>query len=353
MKMTMIRRIAFSLTMALAVVSLARPAVAQTTVPSTTLSATIGATDQQFSVANAGTIAVGYTLMVDKEAMTVNAVSGNFVTVQRGTNSSPASGHVASQTVYYGPPASGTSRGPFWPRDPELGTCTLSAENYSVRLVPITGRIWACTNGQWANQIDTFMFVDPGACQSGVSGNSTGTNGLTVIGSSAPVVQAQTSGSGTNTHFYDCNLPIPSRPNVLTAVYVVDVNFYYGVQTTGLGTQAVTLASGMLNFVPVFTYVTLPVAGNSETAQSILAASRTRADSGTLVMTPTAANFNVATTTAGSFYTVKFTPSAPFAMSLDGTQYHLNVGLLNTATSATITNSPGFVVHYRILQIGI
>lgn len=192
-----------------------------------------------------------------------------------------------------------------------------------------------------------YYWVPPGACATGVSGNGSGTQQLTTVGASfAPVIQASTSGVGTNTHTFTCNIAPPTYLVTSgTGVVITDATFFYGVQTTGLGTQAAVLASGTMNGVIVFSYVDLPTAGASETPSTV---TPVRADSGTLTIAPAVASFNVATTTAGAFYSAKFTPAS-------GTLVHktvnralwMVVSLLNTATSATVTNSPGVLVHYR------
>jgi hypothetical protein len=180
-----------------------------------------------------------------------------------------------------------------------------------------------------------------------VSGNATGTQGYTVLGTapSIPVVQAQTSATGTNTHYYSCNLAMPGRLAVARAAWVVDTVFYYGVQTTALGTQVATLASGTMNSKTVFNSIGYPTAAASETATGLAEAAR--ADAGTLTITPVVASFNTGTTTAGEFFSAKFIPANPIAVSTDSQQLYLLVSLLNTATSATVTNSPGVLVHYR------
>ena len=191
-------------------------------------------------------------------------------------------------------------------------------------------------------------WVAPGNCNASVSANGTGTNGLTTTGASVtPVVQAQTSVTGTNTHTFVCNIApagailVASGTNGLA---VTDAVFFYGVQTTGLGTQVATLASGTMNSAIVFSTIAYPVPGASETPSAV---TPVRADTGSLVISPAVAAFNVATTTAGSFYAVKFTPSAPILYNTDLTQLLLTVSLVNTATSATVTNSPGVLVHFK------
>lgn len=190
-------------------------------------------------------------------------------------------------------------------------------------------------------------WVPPGACNSTVSGNGTGTNGLTTAGTSGtPVVQAQTSNVGTNTHTFICNITPPYF--IVTSgsgLQIVSATFFYGVQTTGLGTQVATLASGTMNSSTVFSYIAYPTPAVGETASTV---TPVRADSGTLTITPVVASANVATTTAGAFYSMTFTPaSGTLAWKTDLRQLLLTVSLLNTATSATVTNSPGVLVRFR------
>jgi hypothetical protein len=188
-------------------------------------------------------------------------------------------------------------------------------------------------------------WVKPGDC-SGTTANATGTNGLTVVGASNKnVIQVQSTNVGTNTHIYACEIAPPSFiVSATTGLAVVDAVFAYGVQTTGLGTQAAVLASGTMNAVQVFNTITYPAAGAGETPSTV---TPVRGDTGTLVITPAVASANVATTTAGAFVTTTFTPATAIPVSTDFKDLMLQVGLLNTATSATITNSPGVLVHFR------
>lgn len=337
------------------------PVFAQTTVTQTTLNGAVSAPSQGVpattivltsatGVAGPTASQPGSELFVDQEAMLVTSISGTVAQVIRGYDSSPTSPHNSGAIVYAGPTA-GITGSPYVFTDPAIGPCTSGNELYSLRINTRTGRLWQCTAGYWANVIDAFMFVPAQYCQSSVSGNGTGTNGYTSIGTapSLPVVQAQTSVTGTNTHYYVCSLiPDTSRFAAAKSVYIVDAEFYYGVQTTGLGTQVAVLASGTMNAKTVFTSITYPVPGAAETATGMTEA--VRADAGTLLIAPVVASFNVGTTTAGEFFSAKFTPATPLIVSTDHQQILLTVSLLNTATSATITNSPGLIVHYRLAQ---
>lgn len=350
---TMLRRYFVAALVAAAALALPITATAQTSVTTTTTSAAVTNTATSVTLASTTNVVAGAELFMDTEAMLVNAVNTTtgVVQVNRGFDGTKSSPHISGSTVYVGP-TSGVTGTPFVFADPQIGSCTASAQVYDPTINVQNGRIWSCTNGQWMNVRDAYVFIGPGECNGSVSGNATGTNGLTTLGTapSIPVVQDDTSVTGTNTHYYTCTIPVPSRTNAVKAAYVVDVQFYYGVQTTGLGTQVAVLASGTLNGKTVFQTIGYPAAAASETPTGLAEAAR--ADSGTLTITPVVASANVATTTAGEFYTMTLAPASPIAISTDRTQYLFTVSLLNTATSATITNTPGFLVHYRTLQAG-
>jgi hypothetical protein len=341
---------------ALFVLGLSSAAYAQQTVNTTTLTTALtnATTSKTVVLGSVSNIVAGSGLFMDSEAMSVVSVNSTAKTVQviRGVDGTKVASHAANITVYSGPTSGITGSGPFWNSDPAFGTCTLSSEQYSLHINVQNGRVWACTASTWLNSTDSFVWFPSTACNSSVSGNSTGTNGYTVLGTapSIPVVQASTSASGTNTHYYTCTITPPSRINVSKSAYVVDVQFLYGVQTTGLGTQVAVLSSGTMNAKTVFQYINYPASAASETAAGL--AEATRADAGSLTITPVVGSFNVGTTTAGEFYSALFIPATPIAVATDLRQLLFTVSLLNTATSGTITNSPGFFVHYRTLSAG-
>lgn len=341
---------------------------AQTALSSTTLSAAVNGPAGSGSIGGSvqNTIQLTSTtniiarqsmIYVDNELMSVQAVpTSGLVQVTRGAEGTRASSHASGATVYFSTGTGGNiiaqnlsqTASAFIKLDPS-GSCTSTL----LQVLPVinvnNARRWNCIGSVWMVD-DGLVVLGPGGCGSGESGNATGTNGLTVTGASfIGTIQAQTSASGTNTHYYSCNLN--NIMSALTAsptrnVAVIDATFFYGVQTTELGTQATTLASGTLNSITVFSKIAMPAAGTSETPSTV---TPVRADSGTMALLPAVANFNVATTTAGAFYSEKVTPGAPVFLTTDGTQYFFNVALLNTATSATITNSPGVLVHYAYI----
>jgi hypothetical protein len=318
-------------------------AAAQSALTQTTLSAAAAASDTTVTVASVTGITATNYAAVDKEIMLVQSVdtTNKILTVSRGATGSKAAGHVSGATVSVSAPNN------FLNSDP-TGTCTSSSQPVLPQISIPSGRQFNCINGQW--MIDglalPFAWSD---CQSAVSGNSTGTNGYTVAGASnTPVVQAQTSVTGTNTHTYVCKVQIETAL-LNRGISITDFVFYYGVQSGALGTQAAVLASGTFNGSTVFSTITYPTAGASETASTV---TPVRADSGTLVIAPVAASFNTATTTAGAFYTAKFTPAAAIGpLSTDQQDVILTVTLQNTATTATITNSPGGILHYAVFPL--
>lgn len=345
-----------ALIVAVTLLTLSASAFAQTyTLNSTTLSAAVASTDSTVSLTSAsaatnssfGSVAVGQYLWVDQEFMQITAVSGTTATVQRRNRPTQ---HASGQTVYIG---SGSA---FQKIDPPIGVCTLANQG-DPWINIISGDTWRCLSSQWLNVVDAYAFVGPGNCYYSTSGGTltaqtgvgvTGNIGLGLVNAGTtppgtPVIQIATTTAGTATNTISCLVPVPSRVNPSRGVYVADATWVYGVQQTGLGTQAVVLASGTLNGVAAFGKIVLPALGTSETPSTVAQA---RWDSGTMVLTPTAANFNVATTTAGAFVTQKIAPGAPVAMTTDLTSYYVNFSVLCTATSATTLNVAGVLIHY-------
>lgn len=340
-------------------------ALGQTTTTSTTLSAAIGTSDTTMLVASAtgftarGTLQQDVTLaMVDRELMSIATVNGTVIGVIRGRDGTPVTPHASGAQVWVGP----ASNGPFIANGAQIGgqstlsgACTAANLPYLPMILTATGDAYTCPtsgpqNGTWTIQQRQPAITSTGqawvTCTGAVSGNSTGTNGFTTVGTNAVgVYNLQTSNSGTNTHVYTCTFN--PRYNTLTnrGVSVTKVEFFYGVQSNALGTQASTGSSGTFNSVQVFNTITYPTAGASETASSNTLG---RADSGTLVLTPAVASFNTATTTAGTFYSELFTPATPITFNTDLQQMQITIALQCAATTATITNSPGAIVYYTI-----
>jgi len=189
-----------------------------------------------------------------------------------------------------------------------------------------------------------IYWVPPGNCNTTASGNTTGTQGQTISGASAmPVVQAQTSVTGTNTVTFICNISPPqSIKTTGTGLGILDAIFTYAVVTGPLGTQVATLSSGTMNGSTVFSYVAYPTPVGAQTPSTV---TPVRADANTLVITPVVASFNTTTTTAGSFFAAKFTPAAPIAWKTDLRQLLMTVTLQGLASTPYTINSAGVLLH--------
>jgi hypothetical protein len=222
----------------------------------------------------------------------------------------------------------------------------------SVDLTPRTSffdKVRGILHAQGYSNANPYNYwVPPGACQGSTAGTLGGTNGLTTAGASLTAVSqvSTTAAGGPNTHTFVCNITPPSVVVTSgTGLQIISADFMYGVQTTTLGTQACVPASGTWNGATVFSTITYPTPGAGETPSTV---TPVRADSGTQVQLPVCASANIATTTAGAFVSQRFTPATgtlPFATDLK--QLLLTVALLNTTTSATITNTPGVLVRYQ------
>lgn len=294
---------------------------------------------------------------------TVTAITGSTLTATDAMTSCTAPGYTACNFVYWTTGSSlsitTTAATAFTPGNVVVSFCTTTGGNVTT-CTPASYNV--ATAGvstiQPSGGNSGAYWVPPGNCyyttsggtfaaQSGVGVSGNVGLGLVVGGTTAgfiPVLQVATTNSGTATNTISCLINPPSSVGVTgRGVNLVDATFFYGVQQTGLGTQVAVLASGTMNGVAVFSKVAFPVAAGSETPST---GAPTRADAGTLVITPVVASSNVATTTAGSYYSVKFAPATPFSLTTDLTQYYVNLTVLATATSATTVNTPGVMIHY-------
>jgi hypothetical protein len=172
--------------------------------------------------------------------------------------------------------------------------------------------------------------------------------GLNVVGaSSVPVMQvATTNAASVSVNTISCVINPPSTVGVTgRGVNLTDAVVFYGIQQAGgvNATQASVAASGTFNGTTVFDKITMPTPGSAETPSTV---TPVRADAGNLGYTPAAASFNSLVTTAGAFFTQKFTPATAFGLTTDLTIYHINFTVLCNTTQATTINVAGVMVHF-------
>lgn len=282
-----------------------------------------------------------------------NSITAGTTSLAASQTSCAAPAYTACNFVYW--PGSGTAitdtttfATAFAEGNVVIAFCTTTTDDVNV----CTPASWNLPNTSYSvGQVSTTgsYFVSARNCFGFVSGNADTGNATYAVGGSSnhPEFQLVTTNSGTNTHTFKCDITPPTFLTSGRAASITSVDFYYGVQTTALGTQVATLASGTMNSQEVFQYVDYPAAGAAETPSTEVPV---RADSGTLTITPTVGSFNVNTTTAGRYYTVTFTPATALAIETTRRQYYVNVALLNTATSGTETNTVGARVSYSILR---
>jgi len=208
--------------------------------------------------------------------------------------------------------------------------------------------VWV--GGQGYSRTNPYAYwVPPGACAGSTSGTAAAGSGYTTTGASnTPVVAVVSNpgGSSAKTTTFICTITPPSWIVTSgTGIAIQDAVFMYDPQNY-LGTQTATLASGTMNASIVFASITYPAAGASETPSTV---TPVRADSGTLTITPVVASFNPGTdpNTAGSFYSVKFTPATPIVWKTDLLQLLLTVTLQNQAGLTSTTATSGVLVHFR------
>lgn len=133
---------------------------AQTTLPSTTTSTAITASQKVFSVASAtgfsgpllaqsqggvgsSTVANQTVVLVDREIMDIVSVTGTSITVRRGTRGTAAVAHNSGAKATVGP------AGNFADSD-QFGACTRSVLAYVPFINTKTGEAFDCVNSLWA-----------------------------------------------------------------------------------------------------------------------------------------------------------------------------------------------------------
>jgi hypothetical protein len=150
--------------------------------------------------------------------------------------------------------------------------------------------------------------------------------------------------AATHTYTFLCNISPPTNISG-RGVSIVDAVFFYGIQTNGAtATQVAVEASGTFNGTTVFQKVAFPTPAGSETSST---EAPSRADTGTLVLLPVKTAFNNTVTTAGRFYSQKFTPQTPFTYVADLTQLVLGVSIIVPTTQASVIVTPGALIHYN------
>ena len=141
--MTMLRRSLLAAVTTLAVLVATWPATAQTTLNSTTLSAAVTSNAQVFSLASGTNVSAGDLLVVDREAMLVDAIATAQVTVRRGVEGTAAVAHLSGATVYTG------VKSRFYSSTPRGGACTRASERFLPHIDVANGTIYDCIAGEW------------------------------------------------------------------------------------------------------------------------------------------------------------------------------------------------------------
>ncbi len=217
----------------------------------------------------------------------------------------------------------------------------------------------ATGTGAGASNSAGAYWVPPGNCWYSVAtGTLTAptfgaTGGVTSLGlvvfSGIPVMQVATTNAAViSVNTLTCLVNPPSTIGITgRGVNLVNADFFYGIQQAGgvNATQVYSLAAGTMNGTIVFGKTAMPAPGAAETPSTV---TPIRADAGTLVINPAGASFNSIVTTAGAFFTQRFTPATPFGLTVDETMYYVSLTVLCNTTQATTINTPGVMVHYTM-----
>lgn len=349
-----------SLFIALLVASVS--AFAQTGFTQTTLTTAITARGQNLGVGGTSSLLVGSTtgmfapalnpsygsigsptgpnityLIIDRELMRINAVpSSTVVVVERGVQGTKTANHSATATVF-------VAVAPQLLNSDPTGGCTATTMAYLPQFSFTSGNFFTCpTSGANANQwtisgtqngytfTDGFFEVSPTACTFFPT-TVTQTTTYAALGASNVFVVNSTTSSGAGSTTISCNISVPTRLTANKGVYITDITVPYGLQTS---------AATSINGASLAT-ITLPVAAASETASTVTPV----AIAGTLTQSSTTGN--LATTTAGAFWTSKVSLATPWHAS-DLQNLVFQLAFNNTVASVLTVNSPGIIVHYQL-----
>jgi hypothetical protein len=330
---------AVALTLSLA---LAPRAAAQTLMTNTTLTATVQPTDQFIYVASltgitaAGSLNQPVTgLLIDREYMTVTTTATLGTVYQVGVNriAGPTQGktHSNGTVVWAGVPNA------FSQQDPS-GGCIYQNELYLPKVVIPTGRVWTCFQnglgvagqGFWARE--GYAIISPANC--GFKGSSGTDNGM-IAAATGNVVRQWTTTTTSVTNEITCDITPPqSRLSDGRGVFVGDVDFLYGLQTTALTTGEIAAAT-----VKTVTYP-------ASTAAGAAAAGTVAAAGGTYTVTPTTLQLSL--TTTGQCFNEKLTFGTPIQLNTDNQKLAFDQVFTNPATgsAATVIQVCGLLVHY-------
>lgn len=331
------------LSAALALVALicASPAAGQTTPCLTTLNGAVNISSTTVVVNNASCLVATNVVVIDRETMFILAISTNTLTVTRSYFNTPATSH-ASGTVTWGGPAS------YFINMDASGSCTASQVTALPAIVSSgftdqVGNGWSCPNGVWVLSFsptptyntDWVVTFGPGNCAWSTTGTTTGTNGLTVAGASVlGVNQVQVSSAGASVNTLTCTIPYPTRLTNNRGAWVKDIEINYGVQTTALTS---------INGAAIST-IAMPTPGASETPSTV-----TPVSAGSVTQSSTTGN--LATTTAGAFYTSQILLGTQFALTVDHTALVVTLNFNQAASAAQIVNTPGGLMHLAMSVI--
>lgn len=153
-------------------------AFAQATLNATTTSAAVTVGTNRVSVASVSTMAAGQLIVIDREAMLIQSISGTTLTVTRGYNRTFAQPHVSGAVVFSGPPS-------YFAGSEVAGACTASSEVVLPRVVIASGNVYQCSDGAWVRWMvgGIGQYSTAGATTYTAAGAITVKPGLNLIGS--------------------------------------------------------------------------------------------------------------------------------------------------------------------------
>lgn len=230
------------------------------------------------------------------------------------------------------------------------GSYTLSgstANFYRVNLTTLSGGTnptVAYTYFGSPNSTTTFtdgtFFVPETACSGATSGTAGSGNATDIVAGSggARVFRLSATNAGASANTFTCIFQVPSRLTAGKGATITDITFLVSTQTTQ--PTSITL--------PTLKSFTAPQATDPETANSATFSTA----GGTITQTPTSAQFAAYTAvSAGQFYTVKASLGTPILVNNDLQVFQFVIVFNQSASAASLQETPGFYVHYNTTPI--
>lgn len=182
---------------------------------------------------------------------------------------------------------------------------------------------------------DAYFWVPESACAGATTGTVGSGNATDIVAGGsggARVYRVSATNASGSANTFTCYFSLPSRLTAGKGFTITDIEFYVSTQTT----QPTSITT------PTLKASTAPGYADPETASS---ATFTTVG-GTLTLAPTSAQFAAySAVSAGQWYTLHVILGTPYIMNTDRTMLQFVIVFNQSASAASLQETPGFYVH--------